>query len=79
MATTLPAIAALLGREAPWDALPPVAMTAAQRTAAVTALNAGTIVTLADALALVVTAAVAPVTQKQIYDLIYSGNVPTVG
>lgn len=79
MATTIPALGALLGREAPWDLLPPIAMTAAQRTAAVTAINAGTIVTQADALALVVTAAVAPVTQKQIYDLIFSGNVPVVG
>jgi len=79
MATTIAALGILLGREAPWDVLPPTPMTAAQRTAAVTAINAGTIVTQADALALVASAAAAPVTQKQIYDLIFTGNAPTVG
>jgi hypothetical protein len=79
--TTAPADAGFSGRVGirAWDVLPPVPMTATQRTAAVTAILGGTVATQADVLALIVTAAVAPVTQKQIYDLIFSGNVPTVG
>lgn len=76
MATTFPAIVALLKSSSAvnnckaWDAFPPAPITAAQRATAVTALNGGTITTEADALALVATAAVAPVTQKQIWDLL---------
>jgi hypothetical protein len=75
MATTIPAVMALLQASgavnncAAWNVLPPRPLTAAQRTTACTAINGGTVATEADALALIATAAVAPVTQKQIWDL----------
>jgi hypothetical protein len=84
MATTIPAVMALLTAAGhanncvAWNALPPIPLTATQRTAACTAINGGTVVTEADALALIVTAAVAPVTQKQIWDLMVT-NPATVG
>jgi hypothetical protein len=48
---------------------------ATQRTAIITAILAGTVVTKADVLALIATAAVAPLTQKQVYDVMVNGNV----
>jgi hypothetical protein len=65
-----------------WDHLPPSViqpLTAAQRTAAITALLGGTVANLSDVLALIATAAVTPVTQAQIWRLITNGNDATVG
>lgn len=59
--------------------MPYIPMTAAQRTTVVTAVNGGTITTLADVLALIATAAVAPPSQKQVYDLIVNPLLATVG
>lgn len=86
MATTIPACMLLLasssgtGRNgiAGWDAVPPVTTTAAQRTAIVTAILAGTVVTQADVLALIATAAVAPVTQQMVYSVM-TQNPATAG
>jgi len=63
MATTVPALAALLQSAtstnggAAWSKVPPVPLTAGQRTNVSSAINGGTITTEADALALLATAA----------------------
>ena len=75
MATTIPAVMALIQTSTrmnncnAWNAVAPVPMTATQRTAVDTAINAGTVSVEADALALIATAAVAPITQKQVWDM----------
>jgi hypothetical protein len=84
MATTIPAVMALLKTSAAtnkclvWDNFPPTPVTAAQRTAVITAILAGTVVTEADALALIATAATGGVTQKQVWDIMET-NPATVG
>ena len=62
-----------------WDHYVPPPLTAVQRTAAITALLAGTVATLADVEALIATAAVAPVIQAQIWRLITNGGDATNG
>lgn len=84
MATTFPAVLALLGGSAAvnkcalWDNVPPQPMTAAQRATAVTAINGGTVATEADALALIATAA-SGVSQKQVWDLLTKVSMTSVG
>jgi len=84
MATTIPAVMAFLKGAAvinncpAWELLPPKPITAAQRATAITAINGGTVASEADALALIATAAVAGVSEKQIYELM-SHNAGTVG
>jgi hypothetical protein len=65
---------------AAWDAAPPPApLTAAQRTTVCTAINGGTVVTLADVLALIATAATGGATQQQIWRIIGGFNDATLG
>jgi hypothetical protein len=85
MATTIPAIMALLKTSAAvnnclaWDKFPPFPpLTAAQRATVITALLGGTITTEADALALIATAATGGVSQKQVWDIMET-NPATVG
>lgn len=84
MATTIPAVMALLRTPTAinncpaWELLPIKPITVAQRATAITAILGGTVTTEADCLALVATAAVAGVSEKQIYELM-SHNAGTVG
>jgi hypothetical protein len=63
-----------------WDAAPPPApLTAAQRTTVCTAINGGTVTTLADVLALIATAATGGVTQQQVWRIIAGYGDATLG
>jgi hypothetical protein len=70
MATTVPACLALLTGGIPgWDNTPTAVITTAQRVTAIASILAGTVVTKADVLALIATAATAAgCSQKAVYD-----------